>query len=151
MNSASRQPLRHIFDGPVIREDTQLLWMLLGLAAVDIATAAYLSLFPVYAGFLYFIVGILFGAVAFMAAAGMRIRNHYSPTGIVWFLATVGAFQAWNIVVMWAALLISWKVSGHPGYPVAVGAAVGLVPLPVGIWQLRRRLRQSGMPQRSPS
>ena len=151
MNSASRQSLRHIFEGPVIREDAQLQWMLVALAALDIGIAAYLSLFPMDTGFLYFIVGIMFAAIAFIATAAMRFKNHYSPTGIVWFLATVGAFQAWNIVVMWAALLISWKASGHPGYPVAIGAAVGLIPLPVGIWQLRRRLRQSGLPQRSPS
>lgn len=141
MNSVSRQPLRHIFEGPVIREDTQLLWMLIALAAVDVATAAYLSLFPVYAGFLYFIVGVLFVAIAFIAAASLRFKNHYSPTGIVFFLATIAAFQAWNILVMWGGLLISWKATGHPGYPVALGAAVGLVPLPVGTWLLRRKLR----------
>jgi hypothetical protein len=74
MSSTSRQSLRHIFDGPVIREDTQLLWMLIGLAAADIAMAAYLSLFPVNAGFLYFVVGVLFGAIAFIAAASMRFK-----------------------------------------------------------------------------
>jgi hypothetical protein len=142
MSSTRRQSLRHIFDGPVIREDTQLLWMLIGLAAADIGIAAYLSLFPVNAGFLYFVVVVLFGAIAFIAAAGMRFKNHYSPPGIFWFLTTIAAFQALNIVVMWAGLLISWKVTGHPGYPVAIGALFGLAPLPVGVWQLGRKLRR---------
>ncbi len=150
MKSAS-QPMvfREMLAGPVRREDAQLVWMLVGLTAVDVGIATFLSLFPVDAGFLYFIVGILFAAVALIGVASTRFKSHYSPAGIFWFLATVGAFQALNIVVMWAGLLISWKASGHPGYPVAIGAAVGLVPLPAGIWLLGRKLRSaSTVPKR---
>jgi hypothetical protein len=144
MKSASRPTvLREMLAGPVSREDRQLLWMLGGLAAVDVAMAAYLSLFPLYAGFLYFIVGILFAALAFIGIASVRFKNHYSPAGIFWFLATIGAFQALNLVVMWAGLLISWRVSGRPGYPIAIGALLGLAPLAVGVWQLGRKLRRT--------
>ncbi len=144
MKSASQPTVfREMLAGPVSREDAQLVWMLVGLAAVDIGIATFLSLFPLYAGFLYFIVGILFAAIALIGVASTRFKGHYSQAGIFWFLATIGAFQALNIVVMWAGLLISWRASGHPGYPIALAAVVGLVPLPVGIWQLGRRLRRS--------
>src|SRR5260370_29883758 len=124
MKSASQPTVfREMLAGPVRREDAQLVWMLVGLTAVDVGIATFLSLFPVDAGFLYFIVGILFAAVPLLGVASARFKRHYSPAGIFWVLAAAGALQALNIGVMWAGLLISWNASGHPGRPFPVRAA----------------------------
>jgi hypothetical protein len=143
MSSTSQQSVRDLLSGAAISEDRQLLWMLYGLVAVDVASAAYLSLFPLDTGFLYFIVGIMFGASAFIGVGAARFRRHYSPAGILWFLATIGAFQAWNVVVMWVSLLTRWWAHNQPGYHIAAGAAIGLIPLLVGISLLARKLRRT--------
>jgi hypothetical protein len=135
MRSASQASVREIFAGPATREDGELVWMLVALFVLDIALAGYLSLFPVDAGFLYFIVGIMLGALAFDLAGLLRLKRHYSFAGIFWFITSIGAFQAWNIVVMWVTLGTRWWAHHQPGYHIGVGAAVGIVPLLVGIWK----------------
>jgi len=143
MSSASPQSVREIFAGPLAREDGQLLWMLIGLAAVDAALAAYLSLFPRYAGGLYFIVGIVFVGTAFNVAGILRLKRHYSISGIFWFMATIAIVSIWNLVVMWVSLLSRWWASSQPGYHVGISAAIGLLPLLISIGLLGRKVRQA--------
>jgi len=138
--SASQQSVREIFAGPVTREDWQLVWMFAGLVSLDVAVAAYLSLFPIDGGFLYFIVGIMFGASVLIGAGSLRFKHHYSAAGFFWFLASIGAFQAWNIVIMWGSLLSRWWTHNQPGYHIGIGAIVGLIPLVIGIWKLGQKL-----------
>ncbi len=142
MSSASQQSVREIFAGPVSREDRQLLWMLIGLVAVDVALAAYLSLFPIYAGFLYFIMGIMFGGAAVNAAGILRLKRHYSVAGIFWLMTTIAIFSVWNLIVMWVSLLSRWWAPSQPAYHIGVSAVIGLVPLLMGIWLLGRKLRK---------
>jgi hypothetical protein len=143
--SASRQSvLREMLAGPVNDADRQLLWTLAGLAAVGIALAAYLSLFPRDAGFLYFIAGIMFASAACVAAVSLRLKNHdYSPAGILWLMATIGVFEVWTVVVMGVSLMSRWWAHGQPGYHVGVSAIVGLAPLLISIWVLGRKLRKA--------
>lgn len=143
MSSASRQSVREIFAGPVSREDRQLLWMLFGLVAVDVALAAYLSLFPTDAGFLYFIVGIILGGTAFNAVGFLRLKHHYSVAGIFWFLTIIAIFSTWNLVVMWGSLLSRWWAHGQPGYHIGTSAIVGLIPLLIAIWRFGLKLRKA--------
>jgi len=138
--SGNQPSVREIFAGPVTREDWQLVWMLAGLVALDVAVAAYLSLVPVDGGFLYFIVGIMFGASVLIGVGSLRFRHHYSAAGFFWFLASIGAFQAWNIVIMWGSLLSRWWTHNQPGYHIGIGAVIGLIPLLIGIWRLGQKL-----------
>ncbi len=143
MSSASQPSVREIFAGPATREDGQLLWMLVGLVAVDIALAVYLGLFPIYAGFLYFTMGIMFGGAALNGAGLLRLKRHYSLAAIFWFITIIAIFSIWNLVVMWVSLLSRWWAASQPGYHIAISAIVGLVPLLIGIWLFARKLRQA--------
>ena len=88
--------------------------MLVGLVALDIALAVYLSLFPIYAGFLYFTMGIMFGGAALNGAAPLRLKRHYSPAAIFWFLTSIAIFSIWNLAVMWVTLLSRWWAASQP-------------------------------------
>jgi hypothetical protein len=143
MSSTSQQSLRDILRGAAQHDDRELLWMLIALLGFDVVVAAGLSLFPIFAAWLYFIVAIMFGGTALLIAGLLRLKSHYSVAGIFWFMATIGLFQLWCVIVMWAGVLTGWWASNQPGYHLALSAAVGLVPLGIGTWLLGRKLRQT--------
>ena len=133
-----------MFAGPVKPADGQFVWTLFGLVAVTVALAAYLSLFPQDAGFLYFFIGIMFASSACTAAVSLRLKHHdYSPAAVLWLFATIALFQVWNLVVMGVSLLSRWWALGQPGYHIGVSAVVGLIPLLISIRVLGRKLRKA--------
>src|SRR5438445_12257180 len=81
--SASQQSVREIFAGPVTREDWQLVWMFAGLVSLDVAVAAYLSLFPIDGGFLYVIVGIVSGASVLIRVGSTSFKNTNTTTRLL--------------------------------------------------------------------
>src|SRR5438045_4432875 len=116
-----------MFAGPVKPADGQFVWTLFGLVAVAVALAAYLSLFPQDAGFLYFFIGIMFASSACTAAVSLRLKHHdYSPAAVLWLFATIALFPVCNLVVSRASLLSRWWSLGPPGSHFGVRAVSSL-------------------------
>ncbi len=125
--------MRAAFALPLIREDSQLVWLLILLMLADIVAGGVISFEqaggPIWIRGCYFGAGTYFAGVAVILIAGLRFKNHYSVAGLFWILATILTFHVWNLAIISANL--------------GVTAAIGLLPLLVAIWQLRQKLRRA--------
>jgi hypothetical protein len=133
---ADSRTIHDLFSGPTTRADRSLLWMLVAVAAIDLLSLIYLSLFPGGAAAVYWLGTIYLGGAAILALGVMRLRHH-SLTAVAWFLCSIVLFHTWNIALLFArGLLIAWL---HAPIHLAVVAILGLVPLAIGMWQIETR------------
>ena len=139
--------MRAAFALPLIREDSQLVWLLILLLLADIVAGGVISFEqaggPIWIRGCYFGAGTYFAGVAVILIAGLRFKNHYSVAGLFWILATILTFHVWNLAIISASILIGWWSAHQPGWHLGVTAAIGLLPLLVAIWQLRQKLRRA--------
>lgn len=133
--------LNHLLAMPLQRHDSWVRWMLVALAAIDIAATGAISGHPrlwFYAGFGIFALGALgfTGVVVLMSSA-------FSPAAVMLFLVTILAFNIWNFVVMVASVATGWwpLQGSQTVYPFVVTALIGVAPVGVGIGFLTRGLR----------
>jgi hypothetical protein len=126
----------------VHRSDHQLGWMLLGVAAVYLAVGGLMSTLPdprrggPVVG-LAILTVVIAGAVGFIFV-GLGIRA-YSRAGIVLYFVAIAVFNLWNAIVVGVSIGSRWWAPGQPGYHFGLSVAVGVIPLLVAGWLIRRR------------
>jgi hypothetical protein len=110
---------------PLQRQDSWLRWMLVALAAIDLATAVALSAHPRY--WLYAEFGIYaLGAAGFTVLMLLLVKA-FSPAGVLWFLVTILVFNVWNFVVMFVSAWTGWWHDAQPGYRFVISALFGVL------------------------
>ena len=128
---------------PLHRQDSWLRWMLVALAAIDLATTVALSAHPRY--WLYAEFGIyVLGSVGFTGLVLLLLRTltpDFSPAAVLWFIATILVFNVWNFVVMVVSAWTGWWHDAQPGYRFLISALLGVMPLIASIGVLTRKLR----------
>jgi hypothetical protein len=126
----------------VRRSDHQLAWMLLGIAAVYLATGGVISTLPSLrrggpvAGLA--ILTIVIVGVAGLVFVALRIRA-YSRAGVVLYFGGVAAFNIWNATVTSVSIFTGWWALTQPSYHFGISELVGAVPLLIAAWLIRRR------------
>ena len=127
-------------EAQVRQADSHLRWMLLALLAVYSGVAVLMSLSP-HKGTTLTAVGLLVllaAALAFIVVVAVRIRA-YSRRGIRLYFATVIAFNIWNAFVSSVSIGTRFWALGQPSYHFGISAAVGVIPLLIGVWLLSRK------------
>jgi len=120
----------------VRRADIQFRPILLGVAAIYLAAAALISLFPRGGG--PFVLFIFVGGSAGTLCLAWRI-SAYSRMGVVWLAVSVAAFNLWNAAVLVVSMATGWLAPHGPTYHFGVSAVVGVLPLVVAAWIFGRR------------
>jgi hypothetical protein len=126
----------------VRRTDRRLSWMLLVVSGLYLGAGAVISLAPThgrtYGGpVVLLMIGAAIGAAVVI---GLRIRA-YTRVGIIWYFATIIAFNLWNSAVAGASILTRFWAAGQPSYHFGISALIGVVPLVIGAIVLARRAR----------
>jgi hypothetical protein len=111
---------------PLKREDSELRWMLAGLAAVYLVLAGLIVLLgggALLVGIASWLGGIAFGAVALIRFG----RGHFSVGGLTWFLVAILLFQGWAGAAWW------WAFLTRPPNPslVSLGTVMASAALPL--------------------
>jgi hypothetical protein len=123
----------------VRQADPQLRWMLLAMLGVYGGVALLLSLSP-HQGTNLTAVGLIVlptAALAFIVVVAVRIRA-YSRRGIRLYFGAVIAFNLWNALVTSVSIGTRFWALGAPSYHFGISAAVGVIPLLIGVWLLSR-------------
>jgi lysylphosphatidylglycerol synthetase-like protein (DUF2156 family) len=126
--------------GQVRRNDRQLAWMLLVLAAAFLAVAALFS-FESREGRSFAgpaVLLMLAAALIAVVVIGLRIRA-YSRGGIKWFFSAAIAFSLWNAAVSAVSSITRFWAPNQPNYHFAISVVVAVIPLVVGGFALARR------------
>jgi hypothetical protein len=124
----------------VRRNDRQLSWMLLLVAAAYLGVGAVMSL-SLRHGTPFAPAAVIVTLVAAIGAAvviALRIPA-YSRAGIIRYFSTIIAFNLWNAAVISASIATRFWASGQPGYHFGVSVAIAVIPLLAGAWLLVRR------------
>jgi hypothetical protein len=124
----------------VVRNDRQLAWILLVLAAVFLAAAALISLEPRQGRSFAGPAVLLMLAAALVAVVVILLRiRAYSRVGIKWFFSAAIAFNLWNAAVSAVSSLTRFWAPGQPNYHFGMSVVVAVIPLVVGGVVLARR------------
>ena len=120
--------------------DSALVWLQVLILAAYVFGAAIVSVSPdrssAFLG-IAVIAGVM-AAIALVVGVGLRIRV-LSRRGVIVFFATLVAFNLWNSAVVSASILTRFWALGQPSYHFGISEAVGVIPLLIGMWVLRRR------------
>lgn len=126
----------------VHRADHQLGWIVLGIAAIDLAVGVVVSTLadprrggPVAGPA---ILAILVVGLVGVVLVFLRIRA-YSRTAILLYFGGIAAFNLWNAIVVGVSIGTRWWASTQPSYHFGVSVAVGTIPLLVAAWLIWRR------------
>lgn len=139
---AMQKSIRDILAEPADRTDRELAWTMLAIVAFDVGAAVYVSIAGVHRGLLVFVVVAQLAPALLQCIPILRARKpiRYSPGSFFWLLITVTISIVWNLVVIVISWLSGWWVHGQP-VTFDVSAAVGLLPLLLGIWKVSSRVR----------
>jgi hypothetical protein len=116
--------------------------MLFGVAAIYVAVGGIVSTLPdprrgsPVVG-LAIVAIVIVGTLGFVFV-GLRIRA-YSRAGILLYFGGIAMFNLWNAIVVGVSIGTRWWASTQPGYHFGLSVAVGVIPLLVAGWLIRRR------------
>ncbi len=124
----------------VHRNDRQLCWMLLLVAAAYLGAGVVMSLSPregrSFAG--PAVVVMLAAAIVAAVVIGLRIRAYGRASMIMYFVSII-AFNLWNSAIVSASIATRFWASGQPSYHFGLSVMVAIIPLLIGALLIGRR------------
>lgn len=139
---AKQKSIRDVLAEPADRTDRELVWSMLAMVVLEVGAAAYVSIAGVRRGLVVFVVVAQLAPVLLQCIPILRVRKptRYSLGSFFWLLITVTISIVWNLVVIVVSWLSGWWAHGQP-VTFDISAAVGLLPLLLGIWKVGSRVR----------
>jgi hypothetical protein len=124
----------------VRRSDLQLSWILLAIAAAYVGVGVVLSVSPHHGSTVagVAVLAMLAAAIGGSVVIWLRIRA-YSRGGLIWYFATMIAFNLWNAAAASVSIGTRFWASSQPSYHFGITVAVAIIPLLVGAIALARR------------
>jgi hypothetical protein len=129
-----------MFALPLSQGDSELRWMLVGLAVADLIWTA--AVVAVGHGALWLLIGLNAGSGALLILVVFRLRaRHYSVGGFTWFLAANFGFSVCQVLLLWVPTLLRLGVYNRLAF--AVSQLIVVAPLLAAAWLMTRRIDQA--------